>query len=697
LALFAAGGLFHGLLARGPVPEAPEDREGLFRGVVAAPAWAAEGARFVIRGAGEDILVRAPIEAPPPPGAPCAVYGTVEPQAAVLNPHGGVTASAGVALRARAGAAVFFAEPPMSANLVIARLRDRVRARIFALFDGNLRGLLAALVLGDYSAVSAESSEGFRRLGLMHVLAISGVHMTILAGITAIAARVLLPHGMRWAIVAVLSVALYAPIAGGSGPVVRASIMSAWGILLVARGRAFDPLHVLSATFLLTSVLSPRTALAPGVVLSYSATFGILAFARWMPSPPARGRRIMQALGVSLFATAATAPSLVAYFGAVPIGGILYSIPAEIVSTFALVPAFAGLVSFPSPVLSDLAWCAAWPALFAIDWLTTRPLPAPSVVLAPEWALAIPIAALSCIPVRRRGLAAIARWAPMACALTLVVLSRTPVRAPILTVLDVGAADALFLELPGATFLVDSGRAHHEGVLARAQAHLGVFRPTLLLTHPDEDHDGCAVSLVRGRRVRELAFGITERDRPHAWLAAAGSFPTRAIARGETLWRRGSNYLRCLHPAPEDSLLEDNERSVVLELAWQNDRVLLMGDLEGEGLDRFLARENAGRASPAQGERVVLKLGHHGSPPATTPALLDLLRPEIALVSTGRTLAPELRDLLERRGVGILATGGSGALRLRWRGDEREICRWRRGWTRVFPGELQGFELLLRP
>ena len=57
LALFAAGGLFHGLLARGPVPEPLDDRERLFRGVVAAPAWAAEGARFVIRGAGEDILV----------------------------------------------------------------------------------------------------------------------------------------------------------------------------------------------------------------------------------------------------------------------------------------------------------------------------------------------------------------------------------------------------------------------------------------------------------------------------------------------------------------------------------------------------------------------------------------------------------------------------------------------------------------
>jgi competence protein ComEC len=682
LTLFGIAGALHGRAAIEPPPSVTADGARLWRGRVEEPTWATEGVSFLLRTPDGTVLVRAPLHEPPLPRTPCVVYGTAESTPAALNPRLGAGPAHAALVRAKAGSAVFLGAAPESPQGIVTRARAVIRSRITALYDDGLRGLLSALLLGDYSAVQPESAEGFRRLGLTHVLAISGVHMTILAGIVAIVARALVPRGRIWAAVAVAAVLAYTPIAGGSGPVLRASLMSAWGLLLLARGRAFDPLHVLSTTFLVTSAIAPRAAMAPGVILSYSATYGILAFTRWVHLPPrlARVRAIWQAMGVSIFATLATVPSIISFFGIVPLGSIVYSIPAEILSTMALVPAFGGLCLLPLRALSDLGFSAAWPALVALDWLTTRPLPAPAVTLAPEWALALTLAALSAIPPRRRGLTRWARWVPLAAGLALVVHARRTTDAPVVTILDVGAADAAFVQVPGATFLIDTGRAYHEGVITRAQSHLGIARPALVLTHPDDDHDGGARALLARGRVRSLLYAVTERGRAHDWLGAAGKTPERALSRGDTLWRHARGSILCLHPAPGDSLLEDNERSLVLELRWDGDRLVLMGDLEGEGLERFLARESISDRHTNPTRRRMLKLGHHGSPPSTPEALLDLEQPALALVSTGRSLEGDLDDRLSRRGITVLSTNGSGAIRLRWQEETLRIDRWRGRW-----------------
>jgi len=240
-----------------------------------------------------------------------------------------------------------------------------------------------------------------------------------------------------------------------------------------------------------------------------------------------------------------------------------------------------------------------------------------------------------------------------------------------LLVIDVGQGDAIAVRTPGARWLlVDAGPPTREAggdagahPVVRALRARGVGSlEALVLTHPDLDHIGGATAVLATLGVRAVYDPALPAPKPDfvAVLDAAASrgVPWRAARAGGRIVLDGV-VLEILHPP--DSLspdVETNATSVVLRLSYGAFDALLTGDAYAD-VERALG--------PKVGPIEVLKVGHHGSDTSTDSLLLAHARPEVALVSVGRSNryghpSPRVLDRLERSGTEVRRTDLEGTL-----------------------------------
>jgi beta-lactamase superfamily II metal-dependent hydrolase len=221
--------------------------------------------------------------------------------------------------------------------------------------------------------------------------------------------------------------------------------------------------------------------------------------------------------------------------------------------------------------------------------------------------------------------------------------------------IDVGQGDALLIVAPdGKVALIDGGESG-TGVLAYLQAQ-GVKRINLMIaTHPHADHIGGLIDVLRALPVDE----VVTNGQSHTTLAyerfldaimAAKAVYTE-VKRGDTLTLGGLN-LDVLHPqAPEGDNL--NDQSVVLRLLYGTVAFLVTGDAECIAEADMLA---AGETVRAQ----ILKVGHHGSRSASSPAFLAAVQPEVAVYSSGAANSyghPHVETLAALANVGTTVYG----------------------------------------
>ncbi len=203
-----------------------------------------------------------------------------------------------------------------------------------------------------------------------------------------------------------------------------------------------------------------------------------------------------------------------------------------------------------------------------------------------------------------------------------------------LRALDVGQGDALLLRLDDAAMLVDAGPdARTAGAAIVPQLRrLGVDRlDYLVLTHADGDHIGGAPTVMREFAVGTVVHADDDLSHPVMrdvlTLARDVGAEVRQVRRGEALAWHPQVELSVLNP-PEPGPPDDNDRSVVLYLAYRASAMLLTGDIEASAEAELVA---SGVLQPAD----VLKVPHHGSNSSSTARFLDAVDPQIAIVSAG--------------------------------------------------------------
>lgn len=558
---------------------------------------------------------------------------------------------------------------------LLARLGGAARRRLFpAVVDERKPqagvALARALLLGDGGALPARQREAMRRVGLAHLIAVSGLNVGMVAGIFFVllfpAPRALRLGGTLAGILA------YALLVGPLPSLLRALLMAAavLGGLLLRRLPA--AVNGLALACLVLVLLDPAWVDDLGFQLSLAATVGLLALAVPLRHRLAALGPLAAPLGVTLAAQLATLPWALAAFGrlspAAPLANLLAVPWAAIALAVALAWATLRLVvgAAADPLLSlldllaaPLGWLEKLPASPWITW----PQQAPWVV---AWGLTVWLGWWILFGRRASSLAAgllAAAAALWACG------PRAASPDPELVMLDVGQGDALLLRDGRATLLVDGGGWRRPGfggrVLVPALAALGVRQlDAVAVTHPDSDHCGGASDLLRELPVREVWAPAGMAETPCGIDLRASRVRYRELVAGAHA-RIGRWRLRVMGPE-RFGVGPDNRRSLVLLAEALGRRALLTGDLDAAGEAGLLRRWRGGELACD-----LLKVAHHGSPGSSIPPFLRAARPQLALVSVGASNAyghpsPKVIAALEVTGANVLRTDRDGMVRVRW-------------------------------
>ena len=582
------------------------------------------------------------------------------------------------------------------------RVRQRV-ARFVAPYDIQSAAVVVAILIGDRAGLDDDVEQRLQAAGTYHVIAISGGNVAVIAALTLLVVRSLVRSGAASQALAAIVVVGYGWIVGGEPSVARAVTAAAIYLGLGAIGLRPRPVSVLALVAVILAASDPLTVIDVGAWLSFGATLAIvLAAARlvgWIRPAPASppslfGTTVTAALFVfaaTLAAEIALLPIAAGVFGRVGVAGLVLNfvaIPAMTLVQLAGLGTVLAAELSPTPA-SGAAAAAHLGARALLDssrlldiapWLSWTTARAPLIWTAAYygcWALFLVERGSGW---RRRGLlaatglaAGLLLYAPGAGA-------PPPAGWLRITWLDVGQADAAFVQLPtGHTLLIDAGGgspAFDVGrrIVAPAARALGIRRlDWFLFTHADLDHAGGAVSALARLKPREVWEGVpVPRSEPRQAIREAAE-------RARLIWRPvsaahtidvGAVSIDVLHPAVADWERQRvrNEDSVVLRLRYGDVEVLLTGDAGAEFERAFVP-------DPSTRPLRVLKVAHHGSRSSTSEAFASTYRPAIAVVSAGRgnLFGHPSRDVLTRLSAiraSIFRTDRDGAVTLETNGRE---------------------------
>lgn len=622
----------------------------------------------------------------------------------------------------------FEASPPSRLDPAgqVLRIRGAVQDRIHDLW-GDRAPMVEALVLARREALDPSLRDAFGISGTAHLLAISGFHVGVVAGLLLSILRLAGVRPRGAAAGAALGSWGYVLAIGAPDAALRAAVLLSLLALARLRGRPAMSVGTLSTAFLLLLLADPGALASVGFQLSFAGTLGLVTLRRPMESrlrlllesvglpAPRKGpgastgdrwlRGSSEGLIAGIAATLPTLPLLAWHFDRVSIIGV----PATLAVSGAVALAIPGIgasLLFGTVVdplgrflaggtglllggvegvvrwSAALPWASAWvsrPAL--LGSLGAALLAAFLLQRQARWRLRSPI---------RHTLAGVAGTV----AVVLLPLLPGP-RVLELHLVDVGQGDAAALRLPGGGWVaVDAGPsgpgwdAGARRVLPYLRRH-GVSRlEALILTHAHLDHVGGAASVVRGLPVRGIAD--PSRITPSgAWLALLREARVQGVSwwpveAGQSVVRDGVT-LRFLHPprhpgapgafglvpSPDEGPGTDpNHVSVVLLVTWGEAAILLTGDAYQEVEERILSD-----LPPLS----VLKAGHHGSRTSTGAALLAHTRPRVTLIPVGDGNRyghphPEVIRRLEAVGSDIWRTDRDGSIRVRlWPDGRMEV------------------------
>jgi competence protein ComEC len=544
---------------------------------------------------------------------------------------------------------------------------DRARAAIAAAIAPHVRdfasaGIVSALVVGDRRGITAAQWEVFSGTGTSHLVAISGLHVGLLALLMYRLATLLwrlfprlclaVPAPLAGAVAGALAALVYAALAGFSLPTQRALVMLAVPALALLARRRLRLWHGWTLALAAVLLWDPFAPLGAGFWLSFGAVAVLLGLAA-----EKGGGRVEAWLRPQLAVALALLPLTALWFAQAPWLSPLANLLAIPLVSFVGVPlALAGAALLPlwapgGALLLKFAAAKLDFLLLVLEWIASFD---PGVMLPqlPAWALVMGLLA-SLLLVLPRGL--LSRWlvVPLLLPFALYRPAAADEERARVTLLDVGQGLAVVVEVGERVLVYDAGPAFG-GIDAGATVLVPFLRSRgvrridrLIISHADNDHSGGVSALLSAFPVREVLAGEplpqTELERP---------------CRAGQRWHWGGVEMRVLWPTAAGT---GNNASCVLAIEVGPQRLLLFGDIEARAERALLALGTQSLRASA------LIVPHHGSRSSSSAELVELMRPRFALVSAGYRNRwgfprPEVVARYQAQGGRVLRTFGTGAM-----------------------------------
>jgi competence protein ComEC len=574
------------------------------------------------------------------------------------------------------------------------RLRHGLRAELQQRLAGErYAGVIVALVLGDQRAIAESDWLLFNATGISHLVSISGLHITMIAGLVAWLASALwrrspgllarAPAQTAAAVAGMVAALAYCLLAGWGVPAQRTFFMLAVVALALVARVPMRPSITLALAAAVVTAIDPWSSAAPGFWLSFGAVAAILLAmqGRRLRAPGWR-ERLGVAVHVQLAVTVALVPLTIALFQQVSIvsplaNAVAIPLVSLVVTPLALLGGLA--VALPAP-LDTLAvpLLAIGHALFAwlaaaLQWLAGFGWAAVALPAPPPWALAFALAGVLWL-LMPRGWPL--RWLGAVWLLPLVVWPpQRPAEGELwVTAIDVGQGAAVLLETRDAAVLYDTGPRYTREADAGGRVILPYLRwrgigrlDLLVVSHLDSDHSGGAASVLRALPRTPV---LTSIEATHPMLREASTVTRCAEPQGFTL---GALQLDVLHPTVGDyaERRSTNAMSCVLRARLGDVTVLLTGDIPAAQEAQLLARAQAPMAPVT-----LLSAPHHGSRHSSSAPLLAATQPREVLFQAGyrnRFGHPDAEVLMRYAAAGAVVArsdhGGALQWRLRAHGD----------------------------
>lgn len=566
-------------------------------------------------------------------------------------------------------------------------LREAVAERFrHALENRPYGGVLLALAVGEQDAISPNQWKIFARTGVVHLMSISGLHVTMVAGAFSglvfllwrrIPFLVLCLPARRAAVLAGIAAALaYAWLSGLSVPTLRTVWMLGVVALALWLGRTASPSRVLALALLAVVAFDPWAVLAPGFWLSFGAVGLIFLVSAGRVGKPhwlAEWGRTQWAVTLGL------TPMLLALFQQVSLVSPLanaFAIPVVslVVTPLALIGAvlpWDGLLLLGHQVM---AWCMP-----PLEWLSALPETVWQQHAPPVWTVAAALGGALWL-LLPKGFPS--RWLGFPAMLPLfLVFPEGPEQGELrLSILDVGQGLAVVAQTANHALLFDAGPRYGEDANGGDRVVIPFLRGEglshltgLIVSHDDIDHFGGAASVLDAVPVEWMASSLPAGHFLHDRVRR--SIP--CLAGQEWAWD-GVRF-SFVHPDPATvaSGVSDNERGCVLRMDSPYGSALITADIGRSTEEKLVFRSAAGLKAD------VLVVPHHGSRFSSSEGFVGEVHPRLAVFSAGYRNhfghpVPEVVARYRAAGAQILRTDYQGAVTVRFlRGQGMRAATWR--------------------
>lgn len=602
------------------------------------------------------------------------------------------------------------------------QIRSRCCEVLEQIYPEKEASVLKAMLLGDKNGLDEEVKELYQLNGLIHILAISGLHVSLLGmAVSGFLKKCRAPVWVRVP-AAVGFMCCYGVMTGMGVSTWRAVFMFALHLAAELFGRTYDMLTALSLAAVLMLADQPLLVRHSGFLLSFGAVLGIGIVLPWwrevfgIDAVLSRGGEepgrltglIVEGLCLSSGIALATLPVLFSFYYVYPLYSLflnLYVIPLmSLVLAFGifsiaggfLLPEAGYLLGMPDRLVLGIYEVSCRAALKLPGGIKIGGKPEPWQIAAYYGILLALILwhtraeeKMTSVSGKERGPSAgippIGQRLFVLGALWLLLVR--PVSGLNVSFLDVGQGDCIVMRNEnGNCYMVDGGSTSRSKVgkyqILPFLESMGIGElEAVFVTHPDEDHISGIVELMEqtgyGVRIKSLILPDASDEIKEEKLAglrdqaAKNNIPVRYIGRGDAI-RDGKLKFTCIGPEKGIATDEVNEISTVLYTEYEEFRMLLTGDVTGEP-ERELLEELEGRDA-----LTLLKAAHHGSKYSTPPELLELTDPVYAIISAGEDNRyghphEELMERLMRQGCHIYQTPESGAVTVRVRGGRIRV------------------------